>query len=88
MVETVKAQPKPEPPPETQPIKEAPPVELPKVKPPKVEPPKVETPPEKVCRQKIIPAQATQMVIIFNNASGMRYTIKEGIKKLMILIDA
>ncbi|HED4420174.1 TPA: hypothetical protein R4326_000381 [Pasteurella multocida] len=87
VVETVKAQPKPEPPPETQPIKEAPPVELPKVEPPKVEPPKVEapkveTPPEKVCRQKIIPAQAPQMVIIFNNASGMRYTIKEGIKKI------
>ncbi|MGC6405157.1 hypothetical protein ACNO7K_01745 [Bisgaard Taxon 45] len=87
MVETVKTEPKPEPPQETQPIKAPPPVELPKEEPPKVEtpkvePPKVEAPPEKVCRQKIIPAQAPQMVIIFNNASGMRYTIKEGIKKI------
>ncbi|UEA16283.1 hypothetical protein K7G92_001520 [Pasteurella canis] len=75
-VEPVIEQPKEIPP---EPVK----VEEPKVEPPKVELPKVEpAPPEKVCRQKIIPAEAPQMAIIFNNASGMRYTIKEGIKKI------
>ncbi|MFD1804965.1 hypothetical protein ACFSAV_01005 [Pasteurella oralis] len=70
-VEPIIEQPKQTPP---EPIK----VDEPKEEVPKVEP----APPEKVCRQKIIPAEAPQMAIIFNNASGMRYTIKEGIKKI------
>ncbi|MGC6407746.1 hypothetical protein ACNO7M_03900 [Bisgaard Taxon 45] len=77
LVEKATIVPPAEPPKDTQPLKETPPVELPKVEPPNVEPP-----PEKVCRQKMIPAQAPQMAIVFNNASGMRYTIKEGIKKI------
>ncbi|MFP4792832.1 vWA domain-containing protein [Pasteurella multocida] len=76
IVETVKTEPNPEPPLKTQPLKEETPVEVPPVEVPEV------TPPEKVCRQKVIPTDAPQMVIVFNNASGMRYTIKEGIKKI------
>lgn len=38
--------------------------------------------PAKVCYQKITPAEAPQMVVIFNNASGMRYTIKETKEKV------
>ncbi|MGY4674900.1 hypothetical protein ACWIVU_00640 [Ursidibacter arcticus] len=70
---------------------EEPKVEEPKAEEPKEEEPKVEEPvkeealpetveevkPAKVCRQNIIPGESPQMAIIFNNASAMRYTIKE-----------
>ncbi|MGX3012400.1 hypothetical protein ACWIVY_00665 [Ursidibacter sp. B-7004-1] len=66
-------------------------VEPPKIEEPKVEEPKVEEPvkeevlpetveevkPAKVCRQNIIPGEAPQMAIIFNNAAAMKYTIEE-----------
>lgn len=46
------------------------------------EEPKEPVTPEKICRQKIIPGEAPQMVLILNNAAGMQYTIKESPQKL------
>lgn len=54
-----------------EPIKEVPPQE--ELKPKPIE----EVKPEKVCRQTVIPGETPQMVIIFNNAAAMQYTIKE-----------
>ena len=54
-----------------EPIKEVPPQE--EIKPEPIE----EVKPEKVCRQTVIPGETPQMVIIFNNAAAMQYTIKE-----------
>ena len=53
------------------------------VVPPKVEPPKVEEP-KKNCRVVEKPTDAPQLAIIFNNASGMRYTLLESAKKVAI----
>ena len=63
------------------------PVVPPKVEPPKVEEPKVEEPkpePKKNCRVVEKPTDAPQLAIIFNNASGMRYTLLESAKKVAI----
>ena len=57
-----------------------------KVEPPKEEP-KVEEPkpePKKNCRVVEKPTDAPQLAIIFNNASGMRYTLLESAKKVAI----
>ena len=62
-------------------------VEPPKVEEPKKEEPKVEEPkpePKKNCRVVEKPTDAPQMAIIFNNASGMRYTLLESAKKVAI----
>ena len=82
--EPKKEEPKPEPP------KEEPKVEEPKPEPvqePPKEEPKVEEPkpePKKNCRVVEKPTDAPQMAIIFNNASGMRYTLLESAKKVAI----
>lgn len=63
------------------------PVVPPKVEPPKVEEPKKEEPkpePKKNCRVVEKPTDAPQLAIIFNNASGMRYTLLESAKKVAI----
>lgn len=67
-------------------------VEPPKVEEPVVTPPPVVEPettpeipkaPEKVCTKKIVESELPpQVVVIFNNASGMRYTIKETIQAI------
>lgn len=82
--EPKKEEPKPEPP------KEEPKVEEPKPEPvqePPKEEPKVEEPkpePKKNCRVVEKPTDAPQLAIIFNNASGMRYTLLESAKKVAI----
>ena len=82
--ESKKEEPKPEPP------KEEPKVEEPKPEPvqePPKEEPKVEEPkpePKKNCRVVEKPTDAPQLAIIFNNASGMRYTLLESAKKVAI----
>ena len=82
--EPKKEEPKPEPP------KEEPKVEEPKPEPvqePPKEEPKVEEPkpePKKNCRVVENPTDAPQLAIIFNNASGMRYTLLESAKKVAI----
>ena len=82
--EPKKEEPKPEPP------KEEPKVEEPKPEPvqePPKEEPKVEEPkpePKKNCLVVEKPTDAPQMAIIFNNASGMRYTLLESAKKVAI----
>lgn len=82
--------PKVEPPKVEEPKKEEPKVEEPKPEPvqespkeePKVEEPKPE--PKKNCRVVEKPTDAPQLAIIFNNASGMRYTLLESAKKVAI----
>ena len=82
--------PKVEPPKFEEPKKEEPKVEEPKPEPvqePPKEEPKVEEPkpePKKNCRVVEKPTDAPQMAIIFNNASGMRYTLLESAKKVAI----
>ena len=82
--EPKKEEPKPEPP------KEEPKVEEPKPEPvqePPKEEPKIEEPkpePKKNCRVVEKPTDAPQLAIIFNNASGMRYTLLESAKKVAI----
>ena len=82
--EPKKEEPKPEPP------KEEPKVEEPKPEPvqePPKEEPKVEEPkpePKKNCRVVEKLTDAPQLAIIFNNASGMRYTLLESAKKVAI----
>ena len=82
--------PKVEPPKVEEPKKEEPKVEEPKPEPvqePPKEEPKVEEPkpePKKNCRVVEKPTDAPQLAIIFNNASGMRYTLLESAKKVAI----
>ena len=73
--------PKVEPPKVEEPKKEEPKPEPPKEE-PKVEEPKPE--PKKNCRVVEKPTDAPQLAIIFNNASGMRYTLLESATKVAI----
>ena len=82
--EPKKEEPKPEPPKEESKVEEPKPepVQEPPKEEPKVEEPKPE--PKKNCRVVEKPTDAPQLAIIFNNASGMRYTLLESAKKVAI----